>query len=262
MNVASKIHRLKRGNVAGEPRSNYNAGYANKNAAIIFKTTSRALLQTVEHFGNLNKILTPPQDTSLRISLSSHQSIHCSGVSTLKTQAYHHSTSSKATRTGTDRSDQLSSHFKLVLHFETYWTCHSLTTIWLCGITTSASTYAIWLSSTSLHENSSHQSVQRHCHGPLALDSGFSTALLLPDISFAFDCVDHCILLKVLQLQFHVTASALQWISSFLASRSHSVKLSGSSSKICSVLLGVPRGSIHGPLLFILYASNIVNIAS
>src|SRR6218665_3047124 len=41
------------------------------------------------------------------------------GVSPRKTQACHHSTSSKETRTGPDRSDQLSSYFKLVLHFET-----------------------------------------------------------------------------------------------------------------------------------------------
>src|SRR6218665_3225610 len=96
----------------------------------------------------------------------------------------------------------------------------------------------------------------------MALDSGFSTALLLLDFYAAFDCVDHSILLKVLQLQFGITASALQWISSLLALRSHSVKLSGSSSKICSVLFGVPQGSILGPLLFILYTSNIINIAS
>jgi len=61
-----------------------------------------------------------------------------------------------------------------------------------------------------------------------------------------------------------VTASALQWISSFLDSRSHRITLSGSSSKIFSVLFGVPQGSILGPLLFIMYTSNIVglNIAS
>src|SRR6218665_1275737 len=96
----------------------------------------------------------------------------------------------------------------------------------------------------------------------MALDSDFSTALRLLDFSAAFDCVDHSIFLKVLQLQFGITASALQWISSFLALRSHSVKLSGSSSKIFSVLFVVPQGSILGPLLFILYTSNIVNIAS
>src|SRR6218665_2028762 len=61
----------------------------------------------------------------------------------------------------------------------------------------------------------------------MALDSGFSTVLLLLDFSAVFDCVDHSILLKVLQLQFGIAASALLWISSSLAVRSHSVKLSG-----------------------------------
>jgi len=44
--------------------------------------------------------------------------------------------------------------------------------------------------------------------------------------------------------------------------RSHSIKLSGCSSKICAVLFGVPQGSIPGPLLYTLYRSNFVNVAS
>jgi hypothetical protein len=82
------------------------------------------------------------------------------------------------------------------------------------------------------------------------------------DFSAAFDCVDHTILLKILQAHFGVTALAIQWIASFLSSRSHSIKLGGYSSKIFFVLFGIPQGSILGPLLFILYTSNIVNIAS
>lgn len=50
-----------------------------------------------------------------------------------------------------------------------------------------------------------------------ALDPGFSTTLLQLDFSVAFDCVGHSILFKVLHLQFGVTASALQWISSLFA---------------------------------------------
>ena len=40
--------------------------------------------------------------------------------------------------------------------------------------------------------------------------------LLLLDFSSTFDCVDHSILLKVLELQFGITASTLLWIANFL----------------------------------------------
>jgi hypothetical protein len=69
----------------------------------------------------------------------------------------------------------------------------------------------------------------------LALDSGFTTALLLLDFSAAFDCVDHTILLKILQVQLGITDLAIQWVASFLSSRTHSIKLGGCSSKIFSL---------------------------
>jgi len=99
----------------------------------------------------------------------------------------------------------------------------------------------------------------RHCHGP------WLWLLYLSAASGLLCCFRLCRSLHSPEsspTDFGITASALQWISSFLAVRSHSVKLSGSSSKIFYVLLGVPRGSILGPLLFILYTLNIVNIAS
>src|SRR6218665_2383903 len=55
----------------------------------------------------------------------------------------------------------------------------------------------------------------------LALDSGFITALLLLDFSSAFDCVDHSILLEVLELQFGITASALLWTVNFLKNHTY-----------------------------------------
>ena len=63
-------------------------------------------------------------------------------------------------------------------------------------------------------------------------------------------------------MQVGVTASALQWISSFLASISHSIKLSGCSSKICSALVGVPQGSIFGPLECALMPGNFLHTDS
>ena len=93
------------------------------------------------------------------------------------------------------------------------------------------------------------------------LDAGLITALLLLDFSAAFDCVDPSILLQVLELKFGMTASALKWIASFLTDRTHSVRVGTRTSKVCNILFGVPQGSILGPLLFILYTSNIRDIA-
>jgi len=95
----------------------------------------------------------------------------------------------------------------------------------------------------------------------MALDSGFITALLLLDFSSAFDCVDHSILLQVLESQFGIMASALSWIANFLILRSHTVRIGSNTSKYFNILFGVPQGSILGPILFILYTSNIVQIA-
>ena len=95
----------------------------------------------------------------------------------------------------------------------------------------------------------------------LALDAGFITALLLLDFSAAFDCVDHAILLQILQLQFGISSTALLWITSFLSNRSHKVRVGAKTSETYNILFGVPQGSILGPLLFILYTSNITSIA-
>lgn len=95
----------------------------------------------------------------------------------------------------------------------------------------------------------------------LALDAGFITALLLLDFSAALDCVDHAILLQILQLQFGISSTALLWITSFLSNRSHKVRVGAKTSETYNILFGVPQGSILGPLLFILYTSNITSIA-
>jgi hypothetical protein len=95
----------------------------------------------------------------------------------------------------------------------------------------------------------------------LAIDAGFITALLLLDFSAAFDCVDHAILIQILQHQFGITSTVLLWITSFLSNRSHKVRIGSQTSRTYNILFGVPQGSILGPLLFILYTSSITNIA-
>jgi len=53
-----------------------------------------------------------------------------------------------------------------------------------------------------------------------AADEGKVTALVLLDLSSAFDTVDHTILLNVLERRFLVEGSALAWFQSYLCDRS------------------------------------------
>ena len=88
----------------------------------------------------------------------------------------------------------------------------------------------------------------------LSLSRGEATALVLLDLSAAFDTIDHSTLLNCLQYWFGVGGSALKWFSSYLMERFQSVKI-GSTSDLQKLLYGIPQGSVLGPLLFSLYTS-------
>ena len=62
----------------------------------------------------------------------------------------------------------------------------------------------------------------------LAADSQRVTLLALLDLSAAFDCVDHDILLQRLQSKFGLGGKVLDWLRSFLTGRSQQVLRDGS----------------------------------
>ena len=89
----------------------------------------------------------------------------------------------------------------------------------------------------------------------LSLSRGEATALVLLDLSAAFDTIDHSTLLSCLLDWFGVGGSALKWFSSYLTERFQSVKIGSTLSDLQKLLFGVPQGSVLGPLLFSLYTS-------
>jgi len=86
------------------------------------------------------------------------------------------------------------------------------------------------------------------------------TLLGLLDMSAAFDCVDHSMLLQRLERNFGISGLALQWLTSFLTDRTQQVTYNGTLSKLQRLLYGVPQGSVLGPLLFNLYTADLCTI--
>ena len=128
-----------------------------------------------------------------------------------------------------------------------------------------------------LHHNNLmplYQSAYRKCHSTetalleiisnmfSAINDQRITLLSLLDMSCAFDCVNHEILLGRLRSSYGISGVVLQWIESFLTGRTQQVNFSDQVSNVGFLRSGVPQGSVLGPLLFLLYTSEVPELVN
>ena len=91
------------------------------------------------------------------------------------------------------------------------------------------------------------------CDSARSVDRGDFAALVLLDLSAAFDTVDHDILLRHLESSFGIADAVLDWFRSYLSGRRQLVRCEGSRLSAVLLICRVPQGSVLGPIPFIFF---------
>ena len=83
--------------------------------------------------------------------------------------------------------------------------------------------------------------------------------MLAVDIAGAFDKVSHVGVLHKLRA-YGIDGTLHRWLTSYLSNRNLQAVVGGATSQAFPITAGVPQGSILGPILFIVYVSDVPDV--